>query len=72
MKVLIRYIDFHWDNYQGGSGKTIESSVSLDLPDDLRVDCVFEYIHSRLNSYIEDRRPFKQSEKYTVVSMELR
>jgi len=71
MKVLIKYIDFHWDNYQGGSGRTVESSYKVDVPDDIRSDSIYEYLHQRLLTYIESRRPFKQQNKHTVVSMEL-
>jgi len=74
MRVLVKYIDFHWDNYQGGSGQTVNSSVVIELQDSLYVREVFDEIHSQLKAHILVRRPFPQDRdlfKTTIVSMEL-
>ena len=74
MRVLVKYIDFHLDNYQGGSGQTVNSSVVIEIQDSLWVREVFDVIHSQLKLHIEQRRPFPQNRdlfKVTIVSMEL-
>jgi len=39
MNVLVKYIDFHSDNYQGGSGKSFELKTLVRLePGTLAID----------------------------------
>lgn len=74
MKALIKYIDFHMDNYQGGSGKTVEGTLTLDIPQTLVMYNFFDFMHKELEHHLYQRRPFGKSEqgyKYTVTSVEL-
>lgn len=61
MKALVTYIDFHWDNYQGGSGKTVETSISVEISETLTVGDVFEFIHKTVRAHCERYRPFEQT-----------
>jgi hypothetical protein len=49
MKLLVYYIDFHWDNYQGGSGKNYELRYALDVPSDLAVGNVRSYVIDKIS-----------------------
>jgi hypothetical protein len=74
MRILIKYIDFHMDNHQGGSGRTIEGTMSIDAHDFLTCGELFEFIHRELALHLNDRRPFGRTEhgyKPTIVSMEI-
>ncbi len=71
MNILVKYIDFHWDNYQGASGKIIESQVLIDIPGDIKVIQILGELYEQLDLYIKERRPFPSKEKYTVKSIEV-
>lgn len=71
MKVKVHFIDFHWDNYQGARGKTIESSFMIDIPDSLAVGEVIEFISNTSNLTIKRIRPFPQDNHYHVVRVEI-
>lgn len=71
MKVIIYYLDFNWDNHQGGSGKTFESSYSLDIPDAMAASQILEFIHQKIDAKIKRDRPFQQSENYVIQSIEI-
>lgn len=72
MKVLVDYVDFHWDNYQGGSGKSFELTASIDIPDELFVKDLLDAIHNHLKKKIENERPFNQKEtRYSIQRIEI-
>ena len=73
MIALIKYIDFHYDNYQGGSGTTIESSFTWNVPDRMTCDNFYEQMHERLLQHLVSKRPFAniKDTKYTVKSIEI-
>ena len=71
MKVIISYVSFYWDNYQGGSGKSFELSMSLDIPDNMTACNIWEYIHERLLLKVKNERPFQQHEKYSIQKVEI-
>jgi len=72
MKALVNYIDFHWDNHQGGSGKSFELTTIIDLPHELMAGMVREYIETKLHEVVREQRPFSQSNsKATIVKIEL-
>lgn len=58
MKALIKYFDFHYDNHQGASGRSVEGVVSIDVPDDLPCRDFFSYVVGQVRIYALQFRPF--------------
>ncbi len=71
MKVKITYVDFHWDNYQGGSGKSFEFLIFITIPDETLVGAIYDLIMSKLEEKIIRERPFKQDNKWSVTRIEV-
>lgn len=72
MKFLIKYLDFHWDNHQGGSGKSFTFTILFEVPDAIRADQMWEAIHLAVKSHSDKTRPFNQrDERYRILSVEL-
>lgn len=45
MKVLVSFVAFHPDNYQGASGKSFPHKLLVEIPDDLKISEVSNYIY---------------------------
>jgi len=71
MKALVYYIDFHWDNHQGGSGKSFNMRATFDLPVDLCVMQLRAHIEKKLSEHITKQRPFSQKEAASIIRIEL-
>lgn len=71
MKALVSYVDFHWDNHQGGSGKSFELTCSIEIPDDLIASDFFEYVHKTIGEKVKRERPFEQNEKYSIQKIQV-
>ena len=71
MKVLIYYVDFHWDNHQGGSGKNYEMRYSLDIPDEIPVVSIRKYCTDKLADLVEKQRPFIQDNSCSINRIEI-
>lgn len=71
MKVVVKFVDFHWDNYQGGSGKSFEMTLSADVPEELKAKDFFEFIHNVMNEKIKRERPFQQDNRYSIQRIEI-
>lgn len=71
MKAVVKFVDFHWDNYQGGSGKSFEMTLSLDVPDDLKASEFFEFIHKHIQTKVRNERPFQQDNRYSIQQIEV-
>lgn len=72
MKALVYYVDFHWDNYQGGSGKSFEMRKSIDIPDNLKAGEIVIYVSEELTKHIHSQRPFQQKDTaFTIQKVEL-
>jgi hypothetical protein len=71
MKAVVTFVDFHWDNHQGGSGKSFEFSLSLDIPDRQTADQFWDFVHGRLAEKVQRERPFKQDNKYSIQYVEI-
>lgn len=73
MNILVKYIDFHSDNHQGGSGKSFEFQVVVVVPDDLKVSDVRAYIETTVEESAKSRRPFqcKYDPSPTITKMEI-
>jgi hypothetical protein len=71
MKVFVSYVDFHWDNYQGGSGHSIDARVVVDIHESLLVRDVYGFVHNAVLDHVLKRRPFNQTNRHTIVLMEL-
>lgn len=71
MRVLIYYIDFHWDNHQGGSGKSFEMRFSLDIPAETTAAEFKNYVVRNLENHIAEQRPFQQREKASIIKIEV-
>ena len=73
MKALINYIDFHWDNHQGRSGNYYKYNQCLEIPDDILVSEIFEFIHKEINARASSKRVFHQNyeNKVSIQSVEI-
>jgi hypothetical protein len=71
MNVLIYYIDFHPDNYQGGSGKSFEMRYSLTIPNDILVGEIKEYILNKLSDHVRNQRPFGHDVNASIITIEI-
>lgn len=71
MKALIHYVDFYWDNYQGGSGKYYELFYSLDIPEDMCAGNIFEFIHKKLEEKVLKERPFNTGKSPIILRIEI-
>lgn len=71
MKALVKYIDFHADNYQGGSGKSFEMTFSFDIPDDLLAVDIFELTHKKIKERSLKTKPFNADSVYSINSVEI-
>lgn len=52
MLFRVTYLDFHSDNYQGGSGKTLKLETYIDLPHDMMIGSIINTIESRLSDIV--------------------
>lgn len=57
MRVLVNYVDFHADNYQGGSGTSFEFETTLEIKEPC--DDIWEEIHRQMVLIVAKQRPFK-------------
>lgn len=65
MKLLVEYIDYHPDNYQGGSGKSFEFKRVIEVDDEMKASEILPHVRSRLSEIaIEDRPYSPRSENY--------
>jgi hypothetical protein len=71
MKALVYYIDHHWDNYQGGSGKTFEGRLVVELAASVNVYHLKEYIRNAVSEHIQKERPYKQDNAYSIQRIEI-
>lgn len=71
MTVIVHYVDFHWDNYQGGSGKSFELSAKFDIPNDLPASGVEKYILAQMDQRLALERPFRQNSAATIKRIEI-
>jgi hypothetical protein len=71
MKVLVYYVDFHWDNHQGGSGKSFEMRYTLDIPGYVMVESLRDYITNSLSEHVAKQRPFRQHEAASITRIEI-
>jgi hypothetical protein len=71
MKVIMHYVDFHWDNYQGGSGKSFEMRFIYDVPDEMNANNIICSATKALQEHIMGSRPFTQKNSYSIQQMEI-
>jgi hypothetical protein len=71
VKAIVYYVDFHWDNHQGGSGKSFEFTLSIDVPENLLAVDLFEFIHKRIAERVKEDRPFQQGGRYSIQRVEI-
>ena len=74
IKIIVKYIDFHMDNHQGGSGKTVNGTMFLEIPDAVKCGDLREFIQDQLAQHLKARRPFGETEhgyQPTIVSVEM-
>lgn len=73
MNVLVKYIDFHSDNYQGGSGKSFELKTIMTLDATIQLISLRRVVMDRLVEQVKVQRPFNiaYDPKPTIVSMEI-
>lgn len=69
MKVFVYYTDLIWDNYQGGSGKIINSKMLIELSGFIEVLQINAIIFAKL---LEKRETlFEQNDKPIITKMEI-
>jgi len=70
MKLLIKYTIFQPDNYQGGSGKAIETRALIELDGMVEVSEIYEIVNSTLS--IETKRVSNgwDSKNFTISKIE--
>ncbi len=71
MKALVKIIDFHWDNYQGGSGKNVEYNCSIKIPDEMMAKEILTFINEKIVDTVILNRPFKQNDRFIIKSINL-
>lgn len=76
MKILVNFMAYYWDNYQGGSGKYVEHTILVVIQDHRKVDEVWEEIHKEIKFILKAKRPFDQSiyskeqKEYVIIKAE--
>jgi len=71
MNFRVYYTDFHWDNYQGGSGKTVEGAITVSVPGDCLVKNLSHEILGELEAHTLKSRPFNQDNAVFVRKIKL-
>jgi hypothetical protein len=69
MKIIVYYTDLIWDNYQGGSGKVVNSKMIVELRGQMVAEQTKELIQEAV---LRNRHTiFKQDDKPIITKMEL-
>ena len=73
LKILVEYVDFHSDNYQGGSGKSFEFTTIIEVSADLKGHEIKALVIDRVNGLAQSRRPFlvKHDSNPVITRMEI-
>lgn len=69
MKLLVYFVAYYWDNYQGGSGKYVESKLLIEIDNDVPSYMIWEKVHDKIKSHLKTARPYDQS-FYTKIQAE--
>ena len=69
MKLLVNYVDFHPDNHQGGSGKSFEFEVMIEIKEPCTD--VWDEIHAKISQIAEKQRPFSKYGTYSIQKVTL-
>lgn len=68
MVLLIKYIDFHWDNYQGGSGKSFEFTISRSVPDNVLGVDLWSFVHDKVKEHARAAKPFNNENDTYIIN----
>lgn len=77
MKLLVYFIAYYWDNYQGGSGKYVESKLLVEIDNNVVAYMVWEKVHDKIKLHLKSVRPFDQTaysknqSEYSITKAEL-
>lgn len=77
MKLLVYFVAYYWDNYQGGSGKYVESKLLVEIDDDTSASFIWEKVHDKIKAHLKLSRPYDQSAysktqgEYSIIKAEL-
>jgi hypothetical protein len=71
IKIIIYYIDFHWDNHQGGSGKSFEMRFVYEAPVNMFLRDLKDRACIALSDHVKNSRPFQQDNQYSIQRMEI-
>lgn len=71
MEILAKYVAFHPDNYQGGSGKSFEFRTLVMVSDEISVSEVKPFVEQQCYQHGLSRTPWQQDFKVSVQSMEI-
>lgn len=73
MNILVKYIDFHSNNHQGGEGQSFEFQVVVEVPADIKASDVKPYIERAIGESAKAKRPFhiKYDPDPTIIKMEI-
>jgi len=77
MKLLVYFIAYYWDNYQGASGNYVESKLLVEIENDVAAYMVWEKVHDKIKMHLKSSRPFDQAiysktqSEYSITKAEL-
>jgi len=50
MNAIVKFISYEWDNYQGASGKVVEIERVINLPDDMKISNVRDFVTGEISN----------------------
>lgn len=69
MMFLVKYVCFHPDNYQGGSGKSFSQEVLIEASGQYTMKDLKEFIYEETRKHAEISVPFIQDSKFTLTEV---
>ena len=69
MNILVNYVSFHPDNYQGGSGESFEFTLMVRVPDSVLACQVVNLVTEQVEERASSESPFNQDHKIAIQSM---
>ena len=72
MILLVKYIALQWDNHQGGSGRTFENVLTIEINQFEQLHKVYDFVESEVLKDV-NLVQFGQAAKqgYKIISIEL-
>ena len=71
MNLMVHYVDFHWDNYQGGSGKSFKLQARIYISKEITAGNILPQILAHLKERVKTERPFQQDNEFSIQRIEI-